>query len=157
MCAGFNIRIGNIEFRTSEALYQACRFPDHPDIQADIIAQKSPMSAKMKTKPVIELTRPDWMNHRYDIMHWAVRLKLQQNWEKFGELFDESGSMPIVEQSRKDAYWGAIKDESDGHLVGENRLGHILMTVRYDRANSPNRIIPAPKIDNFKILGIAIG
>jgi len=50
MCAGYPIEIQGIEIRTSEALYQSLKFPDHAFIQREILKQKSPMSAKMKAK-----------------------------------------------------------------------------------------------------------
>ena len=46
MAGGYPIYIKDKYIRTSEALYQACRFPDHPQLQEEIIAQKSPMTAK---------------------------------------------------------------------------------------------------------------
>ena len=39
MAPGFPIKIGEIEIGTSEALYQACRFPHSEDIQRMIIEQ----------------------------------------------------------------------------------------------------------------------
>ena len=42
--------VNGLEYRSSEALYQACRFPDHPEIQEKVREQKSPMAAKMVTK-----------------------------------------------------------------------------------------------------------
>ena len=47
MASGFPLKINNIDIKTSEALYQSMRFPDYPDIQKEIIYQKSPMTEKM--------------------------------------------------------------------------------------------------------------
>ena len=37
-------------YRTAEALFQALRFNKYPDVQRQILEQKSPMRAKMKAR-----------------------------------------------------------------------------------------------------------
>src|SRR5436190_6849081 len=86
MAGGFPLFINGVRILTSEALYQACRFPHLPDVQREIIAQASPMRAKMKSKPYRDNSRPDWERVRNSIMKWCLRVKLAQNWESFGEL-----------------------------------------------------------------------
>ena len=129
MAAGFPLRVNGIQIRTSEALYQACRFPHMPDVQRRIIDERSPMTAKMRSKPLRKDSRPDWDAARVKIMRWCLRVKLAQNWKEFGGLLLETGELPIVEQSRKDDFWGA-KVAEDGSLVGMNILGRLLMEVR---------------------------
>ena len=128
MAAGFPLRVNDIQIRTSEALYQACRFPHLPQVQAEIIAQKSPMTAKMKSKPHRKESRSDWDRVRVKIMRWCLRVKLAQNWESFGKLLLKTGDRPIVEQSKKDSFWGA-KPIDDEILVGMNVLGRLLMEL----------------------------
>jgi predicted NAD-dependent protein-ADP-ribosyltransferase YbiA (DUF1768 family) len=60
MAAGFPIRVNGVRILTSEALYQASRFPHLPDVQRLIIEQLSPMTTKMKSKPYRKDSRPDW-------------------------------------------------------------------------------------------------
>ena len=110
-CSGVDIRID-----TAEALYQACRFPDHPEIQAVILDQRSPMTAKMKSKKHRKSTRRDWAEVRVKIMRWCLRVKLAQNWSRFSTLLLRTDGRPIVEESRKDDFWGA-KPRDDGTLV----------------------------------------
>jgi len=129
MAGGFPLRVNEIRIRTSEALYQACRFPHRPEVQALIIEQKSPMTAKMKSKPYRRDSRPDWDHVRVKIMRWCLRVKLAQNWRAFSELLLETGERSIVEESRKDAFWGA-KATDVGTLVGMNVLGRLLMELR---------------------------
>lgn len=50
MASGFPLLINGILIQSNEALYQAMRYPFHPEIQQEIIEQPSPMSAKMKAK-----------------------------------------------------------------------------------------------------------
>ena len=127
MAGGFPLRMNGIPIRTSEALYQACRFPHLPDVQRLIIEQRSPMTAKMRGKP--HPSRPDWEAVRVKIMRWCLRVKLAQNWKAFGDLLLKTGDQPIVEQSRRDDFWGA-KVMDDGSLVGMNVLGRLLMELR---------------------------
>ena len=70
MAGGFPLWINGIRILTSEALYQACRFPHRPDVQRLIIAQRSPMTAKMKGKPHRNDSRPDWSRVRVTVMRW---------------------------------------------------------------------------------------
>ena len=129
MAPGFPLRLNGIHIRTSEALYQACRFPHMPNVQRQIIGERSPMTAKMRSKPFRKDSRPDWDAVRVKIMRWCLRVKLVQNWKKFGDLLLATGERPIVEQSRNDDFWGA-KITEDGLLVGMNVLGRLLMELR---------------------------
>jgi|TARA_Y100000310_G_C20699667_1_gene828540 ribA/ribD-fused uncharacterized protein len=130
MAAGFELSINNISVRTSEAIYQACRFPHLPEIQEKIIEQKSPMAAKMVGKPYRKDTRDDWNDVRVEIMGWCIRAKMAQNFIKFGTLLEKTINKKIVEDSHKDDFWGAISDNNSKILTGENFLGRLLMKVR---------------------------
>ena len=129
MAGGFPLVVNGVDIRTSEALYQACRFPHKPDVQRLIIAQKSPMSAKMNGRPHLNQSRPDWNAVRVKIMRWRLEVKLAQNLDSFSELLLETGKLPIVEHSRRDDFWGA-KPVDYQTLVGINVLGRLLMQLR---------------------------
>lgn len=129
MAGGFPLHVNDLEIRTSEALYQACRFPHLPKIQCEIIAERSPMTAKMKSKPHRQSSRSDWDSVRVEIMRWCLQAKLVQNWNKFRDALLETGNLPIVELSRRDDFWGA-KLIDDRTLVGTNALGRLLMELR---------------------------
>lgn len=155
MAAGFPIRINGIPVRTSEALYQACRFPTQPDIQRNILNQKSPMAAKMVGKPHLALTRPDWDSVRVEIMRWCLRAKWFQNRKAFGAVLDSTGTMPIVEFSKRDKYWGAQQVDA-GRLVGQNVLGRLLMQLRDEVAGETWAVaeeLPPLDIPEFLFLG----
>ncbi len=154
MAPGFPIEIDGIHIRTSEALYQACRFPHSEKIQKIIIEQKSPMTAKMKSKPFRRETRGDWMNVRINIMRWCLRVKLACNWDKFKQLLMATENKPIVEESRRDKFWGAIPN-GDEILIGQNILGRLLMELREELKNndiSTLEIVEPPPIENFVLL-----
>jgi type I restriction enzyme S subunit len=155
MAAGFPLRVNDVRIRTSEALYQACRFPDLPDVQRLIIAEASPMSAKMRGKPYREKSRPDWDKVRVPIMRWCLRVKLAQNWEKFRKLLLSTEDCDIVEESGRDEFWGA-KPQPDETLIGENMLGRLLMELRQKLAEPTaedlRRVEPVA-ISDFLLIG----
>lgn len=129
MAGGYPLSINGIRILTSEALYQACRFPHLPEIQKLILGQTSPMAAKMKSKPYRKDSRSDWDDVRVSIMRWCLHVKLVQNWEKFGNLLLSTGNMSIVEESYRDPFWGA-KPVNQESLVGQNVLGQLLVELR---------------------------
>ena len=154
MASGYPINIDGCRILTSEALYQACRFPHMPDVQRLIIGQRSPMTAKMKSKPYRKDGRRDWDSVRVPIMRWCLRVKLIQNWDRFSRLLLETGQRLIVEESRKDDFWGAKPKDTD-ILEGQNVLGRLLMELREKLRSNPNSlhsIAPAPICD-FLLFG----
>lgn len=161
MAAGYPLNIQGIRVRTTEALYQACRYPHLPDVQKEIIGQHSPMTAKMKSKPHRKDSRPDWEEVRYKIMRWCLRVKLAQHYDEFGRLLLATRDRPIVEQSRKDDYWGAkVVDEFGETLVGQNVLGRLLMELREVLKTDTDgglKIVPPLSISDFLLLGKPIG
>ena len=154
MAGGYPLKVNGIHILTSEALYQACRFPHLPEIQKVIISQKSPMTAKMKSKPYRDQSRPDWEQIKVEVMRWCLRVKLLQNWDKFGRLLLDTDDKAIVEDSSKDSFWGAIPTDDNNQLIGVNALGRLLMELRENLKNSMDslKLVNPPKIDNFTLL-----
>ena len=159
MASGFPLWIGPIRVPSSEALYQACRFPDLPLVQHRIISQKSAMSAKMVRKPYEEFTREDWDQVRVTLMEWCLRVKLAQHLETFGDLLWATGDRPIVENSHKDDFWGAVP--RDGSLIGLNVLGRLLMRLRRELiSKGPTafaEVKPPEGVRTLSLFGISIG
>lgn len=157
MASGYPLHINGVRILTTEALYQACRFPHLPEVQREIIGQHSPMTAKMVSKPHREESRPDWDEVRFKVMRWCLRVKLAQNFELFGGLLLATRDRPIVEQSRKDDYWGAkLADESGDVLVGQNVLGRLLMELREklkEDTVGALKVVPPLGIPDFNLLG----
>jgi ribA/ribD-fused uncharacterized protein len=156
MAAGFPLVVSGVPIATSEALYQACRFPLEPELQEVILKEASPMTAKMRSKPHRERTRSDWEAVKVRIMRWCLRVKLSQNWSKFTDALAETGSLPIVEFSTKDAYWGAMPTPDGEHLVGANVLGRLLMELRV-LLDGPDRaalkVVEPPAIRDALLVG----
>ena len=156
MAAGFPIILNGEKILSSEALYQSCRFPHKPDIQKMIIAQKSPMTAKMWSKSFLQETRKDWPLIRVKVMRWCIQMKLAQNFALFGRLLLSTEEKPIVEESIRDEFWGA-KPFGNGTLVGMNVLGRLLMELRQQckelLRKQSDFIVKPPEISSFLFIG----
>lgn len=121
-----------IEWRTTEALFQALRFPTNPTIQEAIRREKSPMAAKMvakrnKAAATVAPGSPQDLTN----MRLCLWLKIDQHPDLKKALLD-TGDAQIVEDctSRKASIWGAKK--INGVWVGENLLGKMWMELRDD-------------------------
>lgn len=159
MASGYPLFVNGIYIRTSEALYQVCRFPHLPSVQQLIIEQTSPMTAKMKSKPYRNQSREDWASMRIRIMRWCLHVKLAQHPQKFGNLLLSTNDQPIVEESRRDSFWGA-KPISPETLSGLNVLGRLLMELREElQTVGVERLIRVdpPKVSGFLFLDRPIG
>jgi predicted NAD-dependent protein-ADP-ribosyltransferase YbiA (DUF1768 family) len=157
MASGYPVVVNGLVIPSSEALYQACRFPHLPDVQRVILAQTNPMVAKMKSKPHRRHARPDFIALRVPIMWWCLRVKLACNPGTFGALLKLCGELPIVEDSHNDTYWGAKPVKNDIFtLRGANVLGRLLMLLRglYTAPDPPDlSMVPPPQIDDFLLDG----
>jgi len=160
MAGGYPIWVNEVLTRSPEALYQACRFPNKPDIQARIIEQKSPLMAKRVMQPYKrEYGRLNWFNVKLSIMDWCLHVKLAWNLEKFGRLLDSTGNMCIVEDSHNNTFWGAKPERNDREtLIGSNHLGLLLMDLRtfYREFKSKDQILNSIEpldMPDFLLLG----
>ncbi len=161
MASGFPLVVNNIQIPSSEALYQACRFPHLPDVQKKIIGERSPMTAKMVGKPHRNNSRVDWPDTRIKIMRWCLRVKLAQNFVQFGKLLESTFDRSIVEDSTKDDFWGAIRSKQDKNiLTGTNALGRLLMELRQfyneKRYSYENFVVEPLNIPDFNLYGYPI-
>ncbi|HJT77422.1 MAG TPA: NADAR family protein [Gemmataceae bacterium] len=150
--------VGGVRVGSSEALYQAMRFPHRPDWQKEILDAPHAMQAKMKAKKEGRRktgSRPDWEQVQEEVMRWVLRVKLACYPKSFGGLLRATQGQPVVERSRKDRYWGAVL-EADGVLRGENRLGCLLMELRDEvavRGQAELMRAEPPAVPNFRLLG----
>ena len=149
MAPKFPIIINGTRLRTTEALYQALRFPNYPEIQREIIQYASPISAKKYGRTHIEKTRTDWNKYRFQIMKFCIEIKLHQNYDTFSQMLLATKKLPIVEYTDKDKVWGASL-EGD-YYVGTNALGRLLMELR-EKVKSETFEFTIPEIENFRFL-----
>jgi ribA/ribD-fused uncharacterized protein len=136
MAAGYPITLNGTLIRTSEALYQALKFTDHPDIQQKIIDEKSPMAAKMVAKKHKDKIHPLWLWGNVEVMYLCIQAKAYCNLS-FVHLLCDTGDTQIVEVSHKDGFWGAVPDKDNPNIAyGMNKLGELLMCWRGEQNNS---------------------
>lgn len=157
MASGFSLSVNEVIIPTAEHLYQACRFPNHPKIQWDIINEKSPMKGKWIGRAKIKNTRKEWNEIQFKIMQWVLEVKLSQNWETFSSLLKSTGDKNIVEVTPQPKVWGAVKDGD--YYEGVNALGRLLMYLRetYVKTNTRNHCVKPLDIPEFNFLGTPIG
>jgi ribA/ribD-fused uncharacterized protein len=166
MSNDFPLQVNGQPVGSTEALYQACRFPHRPDWQQEILEAPHAMRAKMVAKKEgrrKQHSRPDWEQVQEAVMRWCLRVKLAQHLQRFGGLLRWSAPRPIVERSRSDRFWGAVL-EKDEVLRGQNRLGLLLMELREEllacrAAGQESRLlrVEPPPVPDFLLLGQAIG
>lgn len=117
---------------SSEALYQALRFPSFYLVQEEVLEAPNGFVAKLVAKKYLDRTRRDWNDVRVQTMRLAVLLKSLSH-PSFQEKLQQTGpETEIVEISRKDPFWGMVPQQKDdfSDLRGENTLGKILMDLR---------------------------
>ena len=122
------IMAGPWSFGTSEAVYQACKFPAHPDVQQRIVqAPTAREVAAIGRTPGLGID-PGWNAQRVDVMRWVLRLKREANAAEIDAVLAATGERPIVEVSTRDPWWGAnpVADRYEGHNV----LGRLWMELR---------------------------
>lgn len=135
-----NYRHGKLEavtfngnnWKTSEHAFQAEKFN-----YADKAAQKifSQIASAPSAREAFEiaqknnsLARKDWIQIKDSVMYQILKSKFSNDHLK--NVILKTGQQKLVEASPIDAYWGF---GSDGK--GENKLGKILMRVRYEIQN----------------------
>lgn len=149
MAPGFPLHIDGVIIKNSEALYQALRFPNSPEIQAKILSFPSPISAKKFGREHIEKSRTDWNQNRFKIMKFCLELKLYQNMDTFSKILLQTNELPIVEFTDIDKVWGAT--EEGEFYSGTNALGRLLMELRENlRKNTFSLTIP--DINDLRLL-----
>jgi ribA/ribD-fused uncharacterized protein len=128
MAPNYIVQVNSINFFTIEHLYQACKFPLFPNVQEEIINERSPITCKQISRKYNHLVRQDWVDIQVSVMEWALQIKLSQNWDKFSSLLLSTSDKPIVEYTMKDKIWGAKPEGTI--LVGKNILGKLLTKLR---------------------------
>ena len=133
---------------TAEALFQALRYPmgavndKGENIREIIRAQKSPMTAKMKSKKYMDNRNITPMGDEdLDNMRIVLRLKFGKHNNPIETDLLATGDRLIVEDCSKrptdsGLFWGAQR-LADGTWGGTNTLGKLLMELRTEIRNRP--------------------
>jgi predicted NAD-dependent protein-ADP-ribosyltransferase YbiA (DUF1768 family) len=130
------VKFNDIEYRTCEALFQARRFKDFPEIQEEISLCKSPMGAKMIARRNRVLLnrgiKRDEAPSDLPFMKECLQLKLEQHPDLKTDLI-KIGDAEIIEDctthDRESArFWGAVN--KSGAWVGDNNFGKLWIEIR---------------------------
>lgn len=126
MAGGHGYQDGDVFWKSSEAQFQALRFPDHPEIQEQIRDASNGYVAKQIAHEHIEKTRPDWEEGVNIVAMAYVITRKRDASEQFRRDSAKAtkGGKSIVEWSKKSTFWGAAPDGGD--LLGQNVLGRLL-------------------------------
>lgn len=130
----YPVKYDGKEWKTTEALFQALRFPDD-HVRELIRAEKSPMGAKMRTKALAKIHARLLPTSEQDVenMETCLRLKIDQHPELKQKL-KATGERLIVEDCTSrgkrgtNLFWGAVNE--NGEWIGENILGKLWMKIR---------------------------
>ena len=134
--AAYPVTHENIEYKTTEALFQALRFKNHPEIMQEIREQKSPMTAKMVAKKYADVVQADGFKTMSpeDVtnMRLCLDLKLAQHPE-LSDMLLATGNDTIIEDCTSrprgsGIFWGAALQ--NGQWKGQNILGKMWMEIR---------------------------
>lgn len=128
-----------LRYPTSEHLFQALRFPVDSPRRAEIMAEKSPMGAKMLAKKhAAEMIIQPRSEQDVFNMKFVLLCKLKEH-PALGQMLDDTGSRRIIEDcSRRPTesglFWGAMVEPkaSDGWW-GLNKLGMLWQEIRAQR------------------------
>lgn len=131
MHQGFPFSIGIIDVDSTESLYQALRYPLHPDHQRYVLAANFSLGAKRRAyeEHLIKDTTPGWVTDGVNVqaMHVCLWLKLISYKKTIYGLFESANNLPIVELSYRDDFWGAkpLGSAFGSDVIGRNILGFL--------------------------------
>jgi DNA repair photolyase/predicted NAD-dependent protein-ADP-ribosyltransferase YbiA (DUF1768 family) len=119
-------------YRTADSLFQWLRFEGHPEIQAEILADPSPISVRIIAKENRELLGERELKADLELMRQCLRLKIEQHPDLKGNLL-ATGDKLIVDdctarQKGAAFFWGMANIR--GQWVGDNWLGKLWMELR---------------------------
>ena len=123
------ILVNSLAFKTSEAFFQALKYPYDPAYQEQIAQAPTPALAK---KLAWRRAPPrDWDKRRADAMRLVLRIKVATCEQTLRKILSKTGNRPIVELSTRDMYWGARRS-GENELIGHNILGRLWMELRQE-------------------------
>jgi len=121
----------NQTFRTADALFQWRRFEGHKGVQAEILADPSPISVRVTVKKNQKLLDLDLADD-LELMQECLKLKADQHPDIQAKLKATSDKLIVQDctsHPRGEAlYWGMAS--INGQWVGDNQLGRLWMELR---------------------------
>ena len=122
------INYNGLEYLNNEAAFQAQKTLDENTRKEFTFL--SPNLAKRKGRRVA--LRPDWENVKDSIMYDICLEKFTSNKKLLGLLLETKDEEIVEGNYWHDNYWGNCTCDKCGlHIKGKNKLGEILMEIRY--------------------------
>ncbi len=152
MTGGFPVVWDNRTWKSTEALYQAARFPDNFKLQEEIRHASNGFTAKLVAKAHANETRDGWIEDKINVraMLQCLGLKYTQH-EAIREVIARVAGRQIVEFSTRDDFWGA-KPQPNGTLIGKNVLGQMWTGIARGIPMQPmESALPGVTIDQFVV------
>ncbi|KAE8231929.1 hypothetical protein CF326_g3050 [Tilletia indica] len=138
------ISLGDHQFLTAEAFFQAARFAKHPNLMTAIKNTKWPGDVLDKIQHWADCLPDDWADKKLSIMKEIQELKFAQHKELRARLA-QTGNAELIYSSTADNFFGCGEDSQ-----GFNHLGRILMTLRSSFQERPEPE-PALLMKRFKL------
>ena len=128
MAPGYPLTVNGITFPFAEALYQALKFPEHPQVQQQLAGRPSGMETVGAAYRRQGFRAKWWRRRRVAAMVYTQAVRLSQHPDRFSQALTATGDPAIVAEFLGDPYWGA---EPEGEAVrGCNVLGRVLTDLR---------------------------
>lgn len=118
---------GGVKWKSSEAQFQAAKFPHNPDLQEEIRNAPNAFESKKVAWAHADEVRPDWREVNAQMLAYVNTRKMDGS-QSFRDQLASTQGRDIVELSVKDDFFGA-KPVGD-KLVGRDLLGHVLTQLR---------------------------
>lgn len=123
--------VAGLYFHSARALFEALKFPRHPQIQEAIAEQSNPKEALRHARAARSMHDARWWDRvRLRAMRFTVHRKAQAQGHLITTVLWETGDLPIVYHDPRDDYWGTVKQGTG--LCGHNMLGRLWMEVRHE-------------------------
>ncbi|KAE8230680.1 hypothetical protein CF326_g4318 [Tilletia indica] len=138
------ISVGPYRFLNAEAVYQAAKFGENPELQTEIIETVWPQDMLDKVERWGNYVEENWEGRRLAVMKHVQMLKYTQNLQLQDRLL-QTGNAELIYQPDRDGFFGCGQN---GH--GLNHLGRILVELRsYLRACVDDHFAPNHHFDSF--------
>jgi ribA/ribD-fused uncharacterized protein len=114
-----DISYDGLVYPSVENFYQSMKFSG--ELRRDFTSISA--SQSKSRADTMQVTTPNWMSYRHDVMRIGLRLKFQHSDLRIRLL--DTGTEDIYHLSPWDLHWGINRE-----MVGENVLGKMLMEIR---------------------------
>ena len=161
------LKIGAHWASTALGLFEAFRYPDRPDWQAEILQAPSGQAARVAARLENRLasTRSDWETIKIKVMQWVLKVRLVQHPEPTTRSLRAVRDRILIDLSTQDPYWGLRKitfgfepknEFGFEGFWGKNALGKLwkeLKPVAFGWGERPVTEVVPPDVPEMVLLG----